>query len=184
MDAIWQIFFLEEQFKNSNNVLKFILRNSIEPLLNKVVDVNEQHSKRFLHIFQSRIVRSKLIVKPNENYTEIVTDVINSVFCKDFPEGMHGLTLFNKNILIKILNAEILRFQECITYWGYILVNILHESGHYFQRYSMKKDREWFDHTTPTSSSEAGIDLEKELFGMTLKLITKEASEFLLETSN
>ena len=184
MDVIWQIFFLEEQFDNSNNVLKFILRNSFEPLLKRVVDANQQYSKLFLHIFQSRIVKSKLIVKPNENYTEIITNIINSVYFVDFPEGIYGLTLFNKNILIKILRTENLLFQKCITYWGYILINILHESGHYFQRYSMKKDREWFDHTTPTSSAKAGIDLEIELFGMALKVITEGASEFILKASN
>ena len=137
-----------------------------------------------MQIFQSRIIKSKLIVKPNENYTEIITNLINSVFFTDFPKDVYGITLFNKNILIKRLKEGNRKFQKCITYWGYNLVNIFHETGLYFQRYSIKKDREWFDYNTPTNSAEAKIGLDKELFGMKLKVITEEASEFILKASN
>ena len=108
--------------------------------------------------------------------------MLDSVFFIGFPERLHGFTIFNRNILIN-RNDELERSNYRL-FCGYMLALILHESAHYFRRICYKRDKEWFEHSTPTTSNEAGEDLERAIFGDVLEHITLRAANYILTVDN
>lgn len=136
-----------------------------------------------MKIFATELIRSNLIVPSEINYKNAIKDMFDSIYFTKLPEGLHAVTLFNKSIIINNLGSEAQNVSTHV-YWGYILINLFHGSPHYFQRYTLSKDIEWLEHSTPTISKEAGSDLENNIFGQFIQNITLKAAKFILNPSN
>ena len=182
MDAIWQITYITNQFLKEDDVFIYVMRSSEIDTLEKPAEIYPGFCLNMIEIFKTDFVRSNLVFPSNQNYTTAIEIMLDSVFFIRLPEKLQGFTIFNRNILInRKTDLERSNFK---LFCGYIFVLILHESAHYFLRISYKKDKEWFEHSTPTTSNEAGNDLERVIFGDVLEHITFRATNYILNVDN
>jgi hypothetical protein len=183
MDIFWQLLFLDGVFHDEADILlsafQAVRFNKIFILF---APKNEEKKNIFKSFLMSDLVRSKLPDMSN-NYEAMIEEVLSRVFVMKMPVSLSGLTLCNRSIIIKKHGDSI----EDFLCWGLTLVTVLHELGHFAQRFYLVSDKMWLEHSSPkraTNDSEAGTDLEEKIFGYSLDSLTLEGTNFLFDPAN
>lgn len=141
--------------------------------------------EEFEEILNQDIIKNKFKFSKKYSYDQFINQALSNVYLAKLPDFLHGITLFNRCILIN-LKANKARYDENLFYWGYTFYVILHELGHYAKRYEYYTDIEWLEFSTPEkfSSRDAGSILEIQLFGKVLDSFSTRTADFMLSSHN
>lgn len=186
-DIFFQLLYLENQFQNQD----LEVLDSIKALVTKcevIISISE-FSQEYFEIFKE-ILKQDMIKKhfkflKKNTYYNFIEEALSNTYLVRLPDFLHGITLFNRCILIKFKGNKSI-YDKNLFYWGYTLYVIIHELGHYRKRYEYTTDIEWLEFSTPQrfNLQEAGSILEFQLFGKVLNFFNTSTAEFLLNINN
>jgi hypothetical protein len=140
----------------------------------------------FEEILSSKIVEENLALAISTDFKAIVKEFIDQTYLTKLPTSIQGLTLCNRTVMINCFSFKVNCYKELNVKVGFTLMTMLHEFGHFIQRFNLDKFYQWFEKETPLyeDKQEAGSELMKKIFGKEPEFINVEATEFLLNACN
>ena len=104
-DILWRFLFLTNQFIHQNEVIDYVVilvvfRNSVEVSLK---NFSRSHAHLIENILESDIIKSLFKQFSDSQYSMMVNEFVSNIFLINLPLSIQGLTLCNRNIVIKIL---------------------------------------------------------------------------------
>ena len=190
VDIFWQLIILENQFKEEEEIIDS-LPNLVTDSSDSLQEYSPEIYKLIPELFKSALVKSKIgegIISE-----QIIQEFISKIYLVSFPASLQGLTLLNSYIAIKRKSNSPEQLKTEPVYKGFTLMTILHEFGHFLQRFNLNTSMKWLDHQSPEYMidpvthipvREAGSELITGLFGHDPEWINIPASDYIMEIKN
>ena len=104
-DILWRFLFLTNQFIHQNEVIDYVViliiaRNSVEVSLQ---NFSRSHAHLIENILESDIIKSLFKQFSDSQYSMMVNEFVSNICLMNLPLSIKGLTLCNRNVVIKIL---------------------------------------------------------------------------------
>ena len=188
-DILWRFLFLTNQFIHQNEVIDYVViliiaRNSVEVSLQ---NFSRSHAHLIENILESDIIKSLFKQFSDSQYSMMVNEFVSNICLMNLPLSIKGLTLCNRNVVIKIL-GDLEKYNSEPVFWGFTIMTAIHEFGHFAQMFNKKNDADWFQHQTPRKKrykiSEAGSILVNIIFNYEPEEINESASVFIMDLKN
>jgi hypothetical protein len=96
-----------------------------------------------------------------ENHDLMISKFLSRTCLVLLPSSIQGITLANGYILIKTKSKTISNYDAQPALWGFTFVTIIHELGHFAQRFIFLKEIEWFEHKSPKTEKKEGKEERK-----------------------
>ena len=185
-DLLMQYFFLVDPFAYELKVIKS-LSNIIED--NETFKFDTHCSNWILNfktIFNSEIIKTASGLGDNK-LQSIADEFLANTYLIEMPETLEGITLCNRIVMINLLSSDSLEYENANTIVGYTIMTMIHEFGHFINRFSLKSDYAWLEKQTPDRNNEkieGGSDFIEKIFGSEPKTISLQASKYILNINN
>ena len=185
-DLLMQYFFLVDQFADE---MKVIASLPIVIARRKAVKFDMHCSKWILDfktIFNSEIIKTASGLDAIK-LQSVVDEFLANTYMIKMPETLEGITLCNRIVIIKLLSSISTDYENANTIVGYTIMTMIHELGHFINRFSLKSDYSWLEKQTPERNNEkieGGSDFIEKIFRSEPKTITLKASKYILNINN
>ena len=168
-------------FNNETKVLNSIINNVlVGGNIRKFTILCTPCIKIFKQIFNSRIVRK---ATEYESLEAIVDEYIDNTYLANLPDTIKGYTLCNRIVMIKKLSSMAKDYKGINTRVTFTLLTMLHEFGHFLQRFELRSDYLWFEKSSPSIEG-IGSTLMKKIFKKEPETINIEATGYILQPKN
>lgn len=128
--------------------------------------------KRFKSYFATRTTK----------YKRFIMEVIENTYFCDLPQGLDGLTLFNRRVIISTTDKEKIINKQSSVFWGFSFVTLLRQTLLLVIKKKLMTDKEWFEYIIPEETiTKDRKGFEKALFGKALDYIAKKGAKFILD---
>ena len=180
-DILAQYFFLKNAFNNEAKVLNSIINNVlVGGKMEKFTILCNSCIQNFKQIFNSRIVRK---ATEYDSLDAIVDEFIDNTYLVNLPNTIKGYTLCNRIVMIKKLSSMAKDYKGINTRVTFTLLTMLHEFGHFLQRFELRSDYLWFEKSSPSIEG-IGSTLMKKIFKKEPETINIEATGYILQPKN
>ena len=183
-NVLAQYFFLRDAFNHEEKVLKSIhLVLAYSHQMIKFTSLSSSLVDVFKKIFNSKIIQK---ASECEHLDRIVDEFIDNTYLLDLPATINGYTLCNRVVMIRKLSNIACDYQGINTIVTFTLLTMIHEFGHFLQRFKLKTDYSWFEASCPKVEgiAQAGTSFMITIFKKEPKSINIEASRYILKHQN
>ena len=147
-DLLMQYFFFIDPFTDEMKVLMFL---PIAIGRSEAVKFETHCSNWILNfkiIFNSELIKTASGLGAIK-LQSVVDEFLANTHLISIPETLEGITLCYRIVIIKLLSSTSLDYENAITIIGYTLMTMIHELGHFINRFSLKSDYSWLEKQTP-----------------------------------